>query len=52
MEIRSEIIAVEDSEIVSVPAGTFFTWRLRRVSKGCITEPSNPILDSVPLGGF
>jgi len=47
MEIRSEIVTVEDSEVVSVPAGSFFTWRLRKETKGCITEPSNPILDSV-----
>lgn len=47
MEIRSDIVTVEDSEIVSVPAGSFFTWRLRKETKGCITKPSNPVLDSV-----
>ncbi|MEO0210662.1 MAG: T9SS type A sorting domain-containing protein [candidate division WOR-3 bacterium] len=49
MVIRSEIMTVEDSEVVSVPAGTFFTWRLKKHTKGCITEPSNPLLDSVPF---
>lgn len=47
MEIRSEIVTVEDSEVVSVPAGSFFTWRIRKETKGCITQSSNPVLDSV-----
>ncbi|MGC8894872.1 MAG: hypothetical protein ACP5QG_08525 [candidate division WOR-3 bacterium] len=47
MEIRSEIVTVEDSEIVSVPAGTFFTWRLKKDTRVCIKQCSNPVLDSV-----
>ncbi len=47
MEIRSEIVTVEDSEIVNVPAGTFFAWRLKKDTRLCLTQCSNPVLDSV-----
>ncbi len=47
MEIRSEIVTVEDSETVNVPAGTFFTWRLNKDTRVCIKQCSNPVLDSV-----
>jgi len=47
LEIRSEIVTVEDSEVVSVPAGTFFTWRLKKDTRVCIKQCSNPVLDSV-----
>ncbi|MEO0141641.1 MAG: T9SS type A sorting domain-containing protein [candidate division WOR-3 bacterium] len=49
--IRADTIFVEDTDTITVPAGTFYTYRLRREASALVFYFSLPMVDSATMTG-